>query len=291
MVSADRSKSEERTRTDSRGQLLLITAVLIAVFVLSAVVLLNLLHESPEMGTEQDSKSMEASERIVGQLEKELDRYFMALSHDDPVPFAHEADLDELDGKFGERYTNISSVRSSGVLDIRYQSGTEGNIIWVNDSTETDIEQETRLVEDADGLVRLYLDGADDLRLNISGKPMEIADGAVSWDGTEVCSPEQNFELDLRYGSGEIRSESTYCTMDIRSDLDEEFDINVTSGDISHSSTVVLSTAGGNADGDEIRDGGFNAETEVIVEPTFDIEYHDPYVEFEATVELYGGGS
>lgn len=229
-----------------RAQLILITAVIIAAFVLSAIVLLNLLHESPEFSSDQDGVSIETSERMSSVVYADLHRYFLAHSADqlpgtsadpeDPsdfqLPYAESGFGAEVGG-ISEPYTRALSQTRPSVTTIRYLSGESdtGAIVWSNNTRlGNNVENATppssgNFIDRAEALPRLYIDidfrnlNAKELRIYLDGDVfltleedgIQVHEGEGSCGG--VTSP---YELDLVHGTGEARSaDSGYCRIDL----------------------------------------------------------------------------
>lgn len=286
------------TSRQSRGQLLLITAALIAVFILSAVVLLNLLHEPAGLEAEQDARTVGSVEQVAEQLDDEFNRYMMALSQNQSVPLADNSDLDEEfnDRDFGDKYTNVTTHDSSAFVDISYddEESKSGEGVWVTDEADS----ETQLIEEAEELVSLYVRTGEQAVLNISGEDLEIDDdGEVSYgEHGPSCDLESGGDtrVALKYGAGSAQTDAGYCRFDISDELDGSFNVSFEEGKIEPASdsagvndALVVTTTGA----DEVMEpDGFDKNEDAIVDPKFHIEYNDPFVSFEQTAYLYGGG-
>lgn len=233
-------------RRRDRAQLILITAVIIAAFVLSAIVLLNLLHESPEFSSDQDGVSIETSERMSSVIYADVHRYFLAHSADrlpgtsaepdDPsdfqLPYAEPGFGAELSG-LSEPYTRAVSQTRPSVTEIRYLSGQSdtGAIVWSNNSRlGNNVQNATppdsgRFIDDAEALPRLYIDidfrthNAKELRIYLDGDVYLTLqeDGIQVHEGEGACGGVTSpYELDLVHGTGEARSsDSGYCRIDL----------------------------------------------------------------------------
>lgn len=246
-------------RRAERAQLILITAVVIAAFVLATIVLLNLLHESPEHGAEQDAVSIDTSERLSAQVYQDIHRYFLAHSASDDLPelntpptdptefqlpYAIDSDEfgDELGGLSGP-YTRATAQSRASVTDLTSleAQSDEGAIVWSNNSrlgaTTPRAEPPTpgQFLDDAETLPRLYVDvnfGGDTAReisIELDGTTyLTLEHGGVSAHGGSDCDAvERSYEVDLVHGVGEIRSDDAYCSVDLDYP-DSTFDVSVT---------------------------------------------------------------
>ncbi len=271
-----------------RAQLLLITALLIATFIMSAVVLLNLLHESPSFDTQQDSLSMSDTERVSAQLEADLQQYFYAHSSDELVGYAEEGDFDGEIDELGSRYTNLIGQSASGHLNVEYNSGESemGAIVYGNETTET--EGSEQIFTEVGEITRFYLeatgDGFVDITFNMSDGTdvFEISEEDVSWNDESV-EWDQFVEVDFTYGGGEIRTDEGYLSFS-ELETDEEFNV---SADINHleEGRFYISTQGGSNSLEP--DSRLNGENGVIVNPAFDISYTNPDIRYSNTIQLF----
>lgn len=210
MVMESRSGSRRQPRTRDRAQLILIAAILIAAFVLSAVVLLNLLHESPEFSTQQDAKSVERVEELSDEFESDLFRFFMTHSpeeaeftdsdswEDEPepgdrhAPFADSTEFSASIDLYDEAYTGTASHSEGTITSVSLANSDTGSAVWKTDNfarasnVDSDkfhegyIDGEMVFLEDATALPRLVIDVR-----NVADDPVELTLNA-SVDGVEV---------------------------------------------------------------------------------------------------------
>lgn len=321
-------------RGRDRAQLILITAVIIAAFVLSAIVLLNLLHESPEFSSEQDGVSIETSERMSSVIYADVHRYFLAHSADQlpetsaqpehpsdfQLPYAESGFGGEVSG-LSEPYTRVLSQTRPSVTEISYRPALSetGAIVWSN-STRLGANAENatpptsgQFLDDAEALPRLYIDidfrnlnseqlriyFEGDLYLTLEDDRIQVHEGEGACDG--VTSP---YELDLVHGTGEARStEGGYCRIDL--DMpSSDFDVTLRGSAMAKTNWKhVISATGGAVNQSHYRDQDMYVDEDnnhpnwdvwgadgVIVDPTVAVEYEDPHIAYETTIDLYPGG-
>lgn len=216
--------------SDDRGQLILVGALLVAVTILGSITLLNTIHESPEVKTQQDARSLQDTEQKMAEVRSNLERLFLynvsVTETGEPLPYAN--------GSFGgvvEEYEtqsmNLSSTTSAGVLDVTYLNGSSmtGGIAKQNATADgyrpfpnqTVIQNATTLPrmhvvvnETNAGFTLNVTSGSDvSLRFTASGGLRKKPAGGTL---TPICSPPSDFDsdadgrikLDLINGSGSV---------------------------------------------------------------------------------------
>lgn len=241
-----------------RAQLLLITAVVIAAFLLSAVVLLNVLHESPETSSAQDGQSLADTERINAHLSTDLNRYLLAHSADttpypgsgndsdnpanNRVPFAETGEFESDVATFAASYMNLSVANRASVVDVELDTSASdtGAIVWK--TNETLVPANETQLQDAEGLPRIQFHIADiapaasaEIEVEADSEMLFTLDlssatgSTVETADTDCVDLETPFEVDLVHGVGEVRAANEYCRIDVRDALrDAGTDFNVT---------------------------------------------------------------
>lgn len=300
-----------------RAQLLLIAGVIIAAFVLSTIVLLNLLHESPEFSTEQERHSVTDSERLGAQLHHDLHQYFLAHSAnesfdgmdgsypDDPsefrLPFAKDEFEDEIDG-YDDDYGLLASQSRAAVVDIEYVSGETGNALWSNGTSFTQNPDAGIIISNADEIPRLRFEfdsfQADELDIGLYDGTTErniTADvTGVEVGGEEVFSDTPEI-LDLTYGSGYVSDGEQYKQLDVDLDqLSQSIDVSF-DYDTEVRMEWVMTTEGGSVETDFSEQADEESqlwyeEDDVIVNPTFHVAYEDPSITYESDIQLFEEG-
>jgi len=120
---------------DDRGQLILIGALLVAATILGSITLLNTIHESPEVKTQQDGQSLDQTERKVTEIQADLTRLFRhSVSVNEtgqPLPYANDTLGDTVEA-YNRQSVNLSSFTTAGLVNITYVRGIEGGIVAQN---------------------------------------------------------------------------------------------------------------------------------------------------------------
>lgn len=291
-----------------RAQLLLITAVVIAAFLLSAVVLLNVLHESPETSSAQDGQSLADTERINAHLSTDLNRYFLAHSADttpypgsgndsdnpanNRVPFAETGEFESDVDAFAASYMNLSVANRASVVDVELDTSASdtGAIVWK--TNETLVPANETQLQEADALPRIQFtieniaSGGGNITVEADREDLFTldlgfgADSAVAADGETVCVDlETPFEVDLVHGVGEIRAANEYCRIDVRDAIrDAGTDFNVTvetnldESGVDDSVEWTYAISGTNA---TVTDGNLADDPRVGDDFEYDVEYWD----------------
>jgi hypothetical protein len=299
-----------------RAQLIMIAAVVIAAFVLGSIVLLNLLHESPEFATERDGQSVTDAERVSAHLADDLHRFFLAHSSNQLLPYVEDESAFENDvAGYDEPYTNLSSEGRASITSVTYVGSPEGSIVWKNNTRQADPETGQNLdpddevyLEDATGVPRMYffVDNAslansativfEDTTSNDREEVFVIDHGTDTIrypsNDTEICDTSPNFEIDITNGTGEVRSSDGYCRLDIRNSIDSysEFDIKVEGGSemqwefIISGTDATVSTDYENAS--VVHDDAHYANN-VYVAPTFAVTYQDASITYESEMKIF----
>jgi hypothetical protein len=225
---------------DDRGQLILIGALLVAATILGSITLLNTIHESPDVKTQQDARSLQDTERKMAEVRSNLERLFLydvsVNETGEPLPYANSTFGDVVE-EYERQSMNLSSKTSAGILNVTYLDGESltGGIAKQNATDDgyrafpTDTSNQT-VIENAKTLPRMLLvvnetntgfainitnSIGDDVGLGFSASG-ELRKKPVGGTPTLVCSPPSGFdsetdgriELDLINGSGSV----TYVT-------------------------------------------------------------------------------
>ena len=109
---------------DDRGQLLLLAALIVAATILGSIALLNSIHESPEIATQQDSRSLQETEWVTDQTGTNLERLFRYVTSvedaDIPLPYANKSAFEDAVEDYDEQFLNLSTVSSAGLVTVSY---------------------------------------------------------------------------------------------------------------------------------------------------------------------------
>ncbi len=110
----------------SRGQLLLVGAIVIATVVLASVVLLNTVHSSPSISAEVDAESLENVERASGEIEANLGQLFLTTAAtataDDRLPYVNTSAFETVVDAYETEYNGIVASDRAFVIDVDYLS-------------------------------------------------------------------------------------------------------------------------------------------------------------------------
>ena len=152
---------------DDRGQLLLLAALIVAATILGSIALLNSIHESPEIATQQDSRSLQETEWVTDQTGTNLERLFRYVTSvedaDIPLPYANKSAFENAVKDYDEQFLNLSTVSSSGLVTVSYNDSASrtGGIAHgdiSNSKATTDPGESPKwLVPAADAVPRLRL--------------------------------------------------------------------------------------------------------------------------------------
>ena len=110
----------------SRGQLLLVGAIVIATVVLASVVLLNTVHSSPSISAEVDAESLENVERASGEIKANLGQLFLTTAAtataDDRLPYVNTSAFETVVDAYETEYNGIVASDRAFVIDVDYLS-------------------------------------------------------------------------------------------------------------------------------------------------------------------------
>jgi len=306
---------------DERGQLILIVAVLVAVTILASITLLNAIHESPEVNTQQDAQSLTETERTVDQIQSGLERVFLVNTSMDDVneslPYAESGGgFETLVEEYVTEYLNLSTTDTAGVVDVTLVGEQTGGIARQNQSIagfEAYPSGEITLIEDADAVPRLHLlvnetssssppftiwinETSDSPPDNVS---LEISDSEVVNSGSfdpwtcDVSGDSRPIEIDFVNGTGEVRTDESYCgDLEFGKSLVSEVNVTFEGGSGFEGTYTVTAVEPAEIEGFPDETFRWNrtssaGPTDYIVNPIFEIEYRTPNIAYSATYGLY----
>lgn len=303
---------------DSRGQTILIMAILFAVIVLTTVILLNTLHAPANVQTQSQSSGLEDVELTEAQVANDMERLFLVhtsvATTGEPLPYV-EADGGP-DSRFGDVVENTSDLdaalrasESGAVVRVRYNAtrSQEGMLVRQNDSTReftydgySPSDQNWTVLDDAEGLPRFSMnvtEAPDD-----SDSPFEVVvdggneltfdDDGVEGAGVD-CELSYPIQVDATAGIGTISNETEVCgTFDL--EPPDSFDLTFENGS-EVTGTYTVSGVDADAAGSDIDSNTYDwqhaTDDDVIVNPAFDVQYTEPAITHNATIVLYDEGS
>lgn len=315
------------TPGDERGQLILIGALLVAATILGSIVLLNTIHESPEVSTQQDSQSLVETERTVDQVKAGLGRAFLINTsmneRGEALPYAEKGGGFKtlVEEEYVTEYLNLSTTDTAGVVDVTLVGSQTGGIARQNttDIGEYKAYNETgdpvTIIQNADAVPRLHLLVNETSsppftiwinQTDISPAPavtplnasLEISDDKVeksgSAPGSWVCDLSGNslVEIDFIGGVGEVRTDETYCgDLEFGAFAPAKYNVTFENGNGvkgTYTITAVNPDSIASFPGDDYRWNRTSSPgTTYIVNPIFQIEYLTPNVEYSATYAPY----
>lgn len=304
-----------------RGQLILIGALLVAATILGSITLLNAIHESPEITTQQDSQSLVETERTVAQVQDGLERVFLVNTSVTDVgyrlPYADESSFGAIVEEYDRQYGNLSTAGSAGVVNVTYVGGQQGAVVWQNESL-TGFEEfagssaPTTIIEDATTVPRLSMrinetTGSDPFNITVAGEEagsaanvtLRVYDNRIDWErkgpfgtlGPEtVCNragANEPVELEFVNGTGTITTEKRYCgDIDLGASLDPGLDVWFNNG-TNALGTFALSGVDPDVPSSPFSESFRASRDSVLVNPIFEIEYRTPNVEYGSSFGLY----
>lgn len=215
-----------------RGQLILIGALLVAASIIASITLLNAIHESPEVKTQQDAQSLAETERTAVAVRHSLEQLFLHnVSVDrtgEQLPYANNSFAGIVEA-YNRQRMNLSTSSSAGILNVSYLGGSQfGGIVVKQNKTDsgyrefpTDPSNQT-LVENGKTVPRVGVvvnETGTDFSINVTSSSGDVG---LSFDtdnktkrsstltaGTEVvCSPPSSFnpagdgQIELTFAKG-----------------------------------------------------------------------------------------
>jgi len=316
MVSAD----------GERGQLILIGAILVATTILGSIVLLNSIHESPAINTQQDAQSLSEAQRTVDQLQSGLERAFLVNTSmgdvNESLPYANKTEFDALaEAEYAPEVLNLSTTEAATVVNVTLVDQEIGGIARQNKTIAgfqpypAQSGEET-LIDDAEGIPRLHLlvnntpsSGSVTVWINETTPPpptpanvsLKINDTTVETGGPgsswscDVDGDTRPIEIDFVDGVGEVRTGETYCgnlefgtlsTGPREVNFDGAADFRGTYTITAVEPDTINDLSG---PGDDFRwaRGDSGLGSYYIVNPIFEIEYLTPNVEYSVTYAPY----
>lgn len=286
-----------------RGQLILIGSLLLAVTIIGSIVLLNSIHESPDVYTQQESQSLEEGERVVEEVRDNLERVFLVNSSvaqvGEPLPYANESAFGAIVEEYEQQYTNLSTVHSAGLVQVEHVGGQTGGIARQEPTANgyRSFPSGTVIVgADAIPTLDLFINetsSPDPFIVEIAGDTdsveMEIDETGVS--GVVSC-PLNDFDginIHLTDGSGSITTGEAYCDVQgIDSGLSGSLTVSFENGDNADGTYTITGATPLSPPGvDRSPDGRWYMAGPYLVNPEFDVQYRNPDLSYSSTFELY----
>lgn len=296
-------------RHPDRGQLILVGAVLVAVTILGSITLLNAIHESPQIATQQDTQSLLETEWTLEQVRDDLEALFLyngSANRTGPVPYARGGEFGGIVDAYNRQYATLAATDAAGVTLIEFnRSGSLTGGIARQNRTQfggypSYPANTTTIVGNAETIpsLSLYVNETDasGFRVQIESvatandSVINITDSGVTVAG-EPCplSDPEAIEVAFRNGTGEVSAGDTYCeNREFGTDLLPP--LNVTFENVDSSDRGIYAITGsGNVTSSvpNSSDRWFREGTDYVVNPKFEIEYRSPDVTYSSTLALY----
>ena len=198
----------------SRGQLLLIGAIVIATVVIGSVVLLNSVHSSPSVTASTDATAFGNVEDADREIRSNLETVFLTTPHDEdnPLPYVFSDEFDDEVHAFENQYNQIIAADRSLVANISYLSAdSQPGVVAYNRDALSDVDDNDN--ENASGTL-IASDAGSDIE---DGEPLFPV---ISLTAAGVDSG-GNTGLVIEFN----RSDSdTQDTLEITNDVELDFD-------------------------------------------------------------------
>lgn len=278
-----------------RGQLLLVGAILIATVVLSSVVLLNSVHDSPTVQTAQDTRSVAAVDRTVGELTSDLDRLFVATTANTttPGPYANASDFTRLVATYERARLNLSTTDRATALNVTVNATDSATGTVAIAETPTEIDDTGYNLTNATDIPRLSVNASefngDGLNVTVANatadRTITLTESGAS--GAVNCSnggADSSFvRVEFTDGVGTVQTNDTTCT---RESFGTELTgpLNVTIESTSNNVTATFAITG---TGSAVSADAPTTPSNVVVNPTIELRYVTPEVTYERTFRLY----
>jgi hypothetical protein len=289
-----------------RGQLILAGAILVALTIVASAILLNSIHFSADVQSQNDRQTLDRTERTIGQIERDIGRITMRNESEERLPYfedttASEERLNASINEYERQYQTISTVDKNGFTSIEYQDSSDGVVVWQNSSNQDLVSPGNPLVIDPDQkvpFVNITLTEVGDFRLEVSGTVSpthriivdDAADRVEVEDGTNTfsCSSlDPPIEITIIDGEGEVRSGGEHCaTIDFGSAYDTNgFEITAApKGEL----YIAYQGTSGPAPAAWDSPSNRNVDDDVRVMPVFEVTYQTPEVYYRGNVTIYG---
>lgn len=307
---------------NDRGQLILVGALLVAATILGSITLLNSIHESPEIKTEQDTQSLDETEQKATEIRDDLERLFLhnvsVSEWNEPLPYTNNS-FDGTVEEYTNQSLNLSTTNTTGIVAVEYLGGGEGTVFRQNQTDSGDYEalpgtsSGTPVMESAQTIPQLSVfvnqtagspSGPLRIRLSSSGAvELQIYNDRIDRlpvggpPAVTVCDRDgrnDEVRINIVKGTGEIQTGDDYCG-DIRFGdvLIPPYTVSFNNGNTANGTATVTGTAPTPSFSPTFPNSYQNyIETDstgdpIVVNPKFDVEYRTPNVFYETTYALY----
>jgi hypothetical protein len=318
---------EESTRNgQSRGQLILLGALLLSFTIVASVVLLNTIQVNPAVGADQEGTELRQAELTTQQVENSLHRLFLAngsaIEQSDRLPFALEEFSRQINRTYQNALINLSTAGTASVVTVEYvdSESIEGVLIRQDDSRNftsppnaTDwqvaenvstlprVSLRVEAVDTAGFRVRLEEVGDDGwVQLNVTEKTVVRTNRSAPATPVSLCSGlDLPSEIDLVYQEGEIRGTNTTCPgVEFGTELDAPYNLTFRNGNEASGNYTISMT--GDTVSSVINDtqdanprwipSDSSPDNQYVVDPAFRVSYRSPGIDYAREFNLFGGG-
>lgn len=305
-----------------RGQLILLTAVLVAVTVLASVILLNVIHVPADIKTEALTEEPDRIQRIDASLRDDLDSIFLQVTAptDDNLS-GHRLPFVWNTGAFRAAVNdstairrNMTGDRSGSLLSVAYdpdrtRMGTA--VFQTADSAFTSAQgdRDWRLLEDASLLsLEMTVTGRSPTNgtLNVTGDSggtweLDISENNVyTTDAGPLCNDSAipDFEsatihVAVRNGDGRVQARTDNGTLrcggfTVAAGLDTPWNVSIHDGDALEGTYGITGQGDPTANSSQYLSGNDQPwhEHNVIVNPAFNVTYVSDGVTYRSTFRL-----
>jgi len=296
----------------SRGQMLLIMAVIFGVTILTTVVLLNALHAPANVSSQLQSSRLDDIELTEAQVADDLERLFLVHTSvnrtGEALPYAEEAGGP--DDRFADVVRNYSELNaalaaseSGASIEVTYVGGQSrtGMLVRQNDSTQnlthagySSSEQNWTVLEDAEGVPRLTMNVTEEpadpdspFKLKVEGgNDLTFDSDGVEGGGVD-CELTYPVQVDATGGVGTVSNQTEVCgTVDFELPSGS-FNVSFENGTQVNGTYTI---SGVEDDSTELEGNTFDSQQihdAVVVNPVFRLQYTDPTLTHTSTFTLY----
>jgi uncharacterized protein YxeA len=295
-----------------RGQLILTAAILLALTIVASAVLLNSIHAPADVTAQQERQSLEQTERIIEQLQDDLNEVFMVNGSTERMPYIEggpqaQNEFEATVEAYAEQYLNMSTRNGVGFTTVEYlesESKEDGYAVWQNETEQLSGSKWVLVNGNPDRVtyLKLYIEDVRssgfELQKNGGGGTAVLSitdDVDVSVNGVTKCSGKTVNEanplvFELIDGEGEIRIGDELCgAVDFGSSFTPQ-NLQIP-GSSDADGEIYVTYKGGNSPGGLLSQPYRGTSNKVVVQPVYHITYQDPQVTYETNVTAYGGGS
>lgn len=320
---------EESTRNgQSRGQLILLGALLLSFTIVASVVLLNTIQVDPTVDADQEGTELRQAELTTQQVETSLHRLFLAngsaTEQSDRLPFALEEFSRQINRTYQNALLNLSTAGTASVVTVEYidSESIEGVLIRQDDSRNftsppNATDSDWQVAENVSTLPRVSLrveavgtggfgvrleEVGDDgwVQLNVTEETVVRTNRSAPATPVSLCSGlDLPSEIDLVYQEGEIHGTNTTCPdVEFGTELDAPYNLTFQNGNEASGNYTISMT--GDTVSSVINDtqdtnprwipSDSSPDNQYVVDPAFRVTYRSPGIDYAREFNLFGGG-